>query len=230
MTIQRFWRSSFLLAAVLFIAIFSGDAQAVVIDLSLTTEPSLGTISTVVDVNGFSGELWTSEVIGFAPTTVDQGDQINLVVHFTGSQALQLTSGDFFFGNEEIDFVIRPLPGISVAGTSTLDALFGVGGDLDLALPFVQGFTTGGQLAGTATTDFTDTAFSFQGFSLATTYTLLTGGPVNVSSLELVAAADQVRIVQVPEPSMLALFVVALAAVGRRSNARKLPGSAGRRR
>ena len=215
---RRISVTGFAATLVFLLAITANQAQAGLISLSITTTPSSGTISIIDDAAGNSAEIWYSEVISFDPVSVAAGDQIGLEVHFGGGEEMTLESltGDFFSGREEIGFRIRPLPGISVAGQSTLTTLFGLSGDLDATLPNVNNFTTGNQLSGIALTDFTDTFFSFDGFLLDTTYSTLDGGPVTVSSIELFAMAERIGITTIPEPGTLVLLGIGLLGLGAR--------------
>jgi hypothetical protein len=187
--------------------------------LDLSTDPTLGVFQNVLDASNNPGVIWTSAPIAFDPIVVDQGDIITLKVTLTGGQSLELQSGAFFSGNEEISFTLLPLaPGTTLSASSTLTALSGVAGNLDATLPITTNFTTIGQIGGTAVADMTQTAFQFNDFQMETTLTSLTGGPVTLSSASVIAAASAVTLV--PEPASAFLVAGGLMLLGSRRTRR----------
>jgi hypothetical protein len=195
-------------------AIAAGSARAASFVVNVTADPALGTIVTDVDVSSNAGQVWTSAAIAIGPITLNQGDDLTVNVTFSGGLALQLQSGVYNSGLEEIDFTLLPLaPGTTVAASSTLSVLSGAAGDLDATLPITDNFTAIDRLGGTISEDLTDTSFQYAGWTMQTTYTSLTGGPVTISSIELVSAATTVAVV--PEPSTAALLVAGLVALAR---------------
>src|SRR5262245_37484460 len=176
----------------LWLVAFADGAQATSFVLNLTPDPSLGTIQNDVDVNLNVGQVWRSAVIPINPIMVNQGDDITVNVTFSGGQSLQLQSGAWFSGNEELYFLLLPLAaGTSISESSTLTSLAAVG-DLDAVLPIPDSASAINQISGGVTEDLTDTSFQFSGFSLHTTFTSLTGGPVSLSNVQLLAAANNV--------------------------------------
>ena len=217
-------RQAFQYGILLSTGLFCTSVYPAVFTLGLTADIFSGTITNSTDVDGNVGKVWRSAPLSFSPITIDQGDQLTLNVQFLADQSIEMISGAWFSGNEEIDFIAGPIAGISVAGSSTLNSFSGFSGSLIVTLPVSTSFSTSGQLAGTITRNLTDTAFSFQGFSLDTTYTTLTGGPVTISSLDLAVAASDIGLndTVVPVPAALWLFgsgLIGLIAVARRSQA-----------
>jgi hypothetical protein len=189
------------------------SAQATSFVLNLTTDPSLGTIQNDVDVSNNVGQVWKSTEISINQITMNQGDDITVNVTFLGGQSIQLQSGAWFSGNEELGFTLHPLaPGTTISESSSLTSLTAVG-DLDAVLPITVNGTAVDQISGDVTEDLTDTSFQFSGFSLQTTFTSLTGGPVTLSSVQLLAAANNVAVV--PEPSAAVLLGAGLLALAR---------------
>jgi hypothetical protein len=202
------------LLLLLCLASLADRAQATSFVLNVTTDPSAGTIQNDVDVSNNVGQVWRSVEIAIAPITVNQGDDITVNVSFSGGLALQLQSGAWFAGNEEIGFTLLPLaPGTAISESSTLTSLTGVGGSLDALLPITVNATAIDEIAGDVTADLTGTSFQFDGFSLQTTVTSLTGGPVTRSTLQLLVAANNVAVV--PEPSVAVLLGAGLLALAR---------------
>ena len=188
-------------------------ARATSFVLNLTPDPSLGTIQNDVDVSNNVGQVWRSAVIPINPIMMNQGDDITVNVTFSGGQSIQLQSGVWFSGNEELGFTLLPLaPGTSITESSTLTSLTAAG-DLDAVLPITDIATAVGQISGDVTEDMTNTSFQFSSFSLQTTFTSLTGGPVSLSNVQLLAAANNVAVV--PEPSTAALLGAGLLALAR---------------
>lgn len=222
---KRLFQRGFLVGALAAVSLVAAPASAAIITLDLTTDVFAGSVDSITDAGGFTGERWFSAPLSFTPITIDQGDQLNLNVLFSSGQGIELASGDFFSGNENIGFLERPVSGISLQGASTLNSFAGLFGDLDAVLPLTTNFSTSGQLSGTIVKDLTDTAFSYGGFSISTTYNVLTGGPATISSLKLFAAADDITLlrVAVTEPASLALMSLGLAGVAfsRRRRAKK---------
>jgi len=200
-------------------AITGGQARAGSFVLNLTTDPSLGAIQGVVDASANPGEQWTSAEIGFAPITLSQGDVLTLSIAFSGGLSLQLQSGVYNTGREVLDFDMLPIAAaIDLQASSTLSSFSGVAGDLDVALPVTSSFTAGGQITGVVAVDMTNTSFAFDGFTIETTYTSLTGGPVAISSVLLNATAEDVALV--PEPASALLLAAGLAILARLRAAR----------
>jgi hypothetical protein len=200
------------LALVCVAALASDRARAASFTLTLTTDPSLGTIADVLDASNNPGQVWTSAEIAFAPIQLDQGDDLTLNITLSGGLSIELESGAFFSGIEEVSFTLLPLaPGTAVSASSSLTSFSGLAGDLDLAFPINDVFSAVGQIGGVVAEDMTDTSFRFGGFEMVTTYTSLTGGPVTVSSVELIAAATVVNLV--PEPSAALLLLGGLLAM-----------------
>ena len=201
-----------LLAAGSLVAASSARATSFVVDVA--TDPSLGTIVVDVDVNNEPGQVWRSVVIPITPITVNQGDDVTVNATFSGGLALLLQSGAFEFGLEEIDYTFTPAAtGTTLSASSTLSVLTGVAGDLDAVLPITDSFTAIDQIGGTVTEDLTDTSFQYGGYTLKTTFTSLTGGPVTLTGIQLISAATQVAVV--PEPATGLLLAAGLAALGR---------------
>ena len=196
-------------------------ARATSFVLNLTPDPSLGTIQNDTDVNNNVGQVWRSAVIPINPIMMNQGDDITVNVTFSGGLSIQLQSGAWFSGNEELGFLLLPLaPGTGITESSTLSSL-AAAGDLDAVLPITDSGTAINQISGDVTEDMTDTSFQFSGFSLQTTFTSLTGGPVSLSNVQLLAAANNVAVV--PEPSAAVLLgagLLTLAAGGTRRRRR----------
>ncbi len=168
-------------------------AQAKSSVLDLTTDPALGTIHDTADVSLHIGQVWVSAEIPFAPITLNQGDDVTVNVTFSGGNSLGLQSGDFFSGNEELAFILHPLaPGTTIDESSVLTSLTVVSGTLVEMLPFTGSGTAVGQISGDVTRDMTIVSFAFSGFTIHTTFTSLTGGPVMLSSAQLLAAANNV--------------------------------------
>jgi hypothetical protein len=204
--------SALLLAGVA--ALAPGRSRATSFTLNLTTNPSLGTIQDINDVSNNPGKEWTSEQLAFSPIALNQGDDVTVNVSFSGGLALQLQSGAFFSGNEELGFILQPLaPGTSIAESSTLTSLTGVVGDLDAILPITASGTAINQISGDLAVNLTNTSLQFNGFQIHTTYTSLTGGPVTVSGVRLLAVGTNVAIV--PEPSTALLLAAGLVALAR---------------
>ena len=192
---------------------FADGARATSFVLNLTPDPSLGTIQNDVDVSNNVGQVWRSAVIPINPIMLNQGDDITVNVTFSGGQSIQLQSGAWFSGNEELGFLLLPLaPGTGITESSTLTALASAG-DLDAVLPITDIATAINQISGDVTEDLTDTSLQFSGFSLQTTFTSLTGGPVSLSNIQLLAAANNVAVV--PEPSAAVLLGAGLLALAR---------------
>lgn len=212
----------FLHVTLLVFGLSSAPASAAIITLDLTTDIFAGTVTNIVDVGGFAGERWESASLGFTPITINQGDQLNLNVLFSAGQNMELASGSYNSGREYVGFHKVPISSISLQAASTLTSFSGLTGDLDVALPFTSTFSGGNQLAGIAVSDMTDTAISFAGFSLSTTYTVLTGAPVTISDLNLFAAAEDITLstVLIPEPGTLALLIPGLLGAMRVSRRR----------
>jgi PEP-CTERM motif len=194
-------------------------AQATSFVLNVTTDPSTGTIQNDVDVSNNVGQVWKSSEIAINQIVVNQGDDVTVNVTFSGGQSIQLQSGAWFSGNEELGFTLLPLdPGTTISESSTLASLTGVVGALDATLPIDVNGTAIGEIAGDVAADLTGTSFQFDGFSLHTTFTSLTGGPVTLSSIQLLAAANNVAVV--PEPSVAVLLgagFIGLARLRKRS-------------
>ncbi len=215
-----------ILALLLILGFGSTTAAASVITLDLTADLFAGTITSITDVNNFSGEGWESASLSFAPITLNEGDQLNLNVLFAAGQSMTLASGNYDSGKEYVGFRNRPQPAISaLQAVSTLSSLSAVSGNLDASLPITSSFTTSNQLTGIAVGNYTDTAVSFGGFSLNTVYNTLTGAPVTLSSLELFAAAEDITLsrTSIPEPGTSALLLLGLLGVigaGRRQRGR----------
>ena len=196
------------------VAVAASSARGASFVVNVTADPSLGTIATDIDVSSNAGQVWTSAAIAIGPLTLNQGDDITVNVTFSGGLALQLQSGAYNSGLEEIDFTLLPLaPGTTVSASSTLSVLSGVAGDFDATIPITDTFTAIDRLGGTIAEDLTDTSFQYAGWTMQTTYTSLTGGPVTISSIQLVSAATTVSVV--PEPSTAALLVAGLVALAR---------------
>jgi hypothetical protein len=203
---------SALLAAGSIVAAGSARATSFVVDVA--TDPSLGTIVVDVDANNETGQVWRSLVIPITPITVNQGDDVTVNATFAGGLALLLQSGAFEFGLEEIDYTFTPAAtGTTLSASSTLSVLTGVAGDLDAVLPITDSFTAIDQIGGTVTEDLTDTSFQYSGYTLQTTFTSLTGGPVTLTGIQLISAATQVAVV--PEPTTGLLLAAGLAALAR---------------
>jgi hypothetical protein len=210
--------SALLLSALLLVgiaAIAPGRARASSLTLNLTTDPSLGTIHNVADASLNLGKQWTSEVIAFPPIALNQGDDVTVNVSFSGGFALALQSGAFFSGNEEFVFILQPdAPDTTIQQSSTLTSLTGVVGNLDALLPVdAMGADAGKISGGLLAVDLTNTSFQFDGFEIHTTYTSLTGGPVMLSEVQLIAAANNVAVV--PEPSANLLLAATLITLAR---------------
>src|SRR5262249_11832431 len=127
------------LLVLLWVAGLADSAEATSFVLNLTTAPSAGTIQTDVDVSNNVGHVWRSTEISIAPIMMDQGDDITVNVTFSGGQSLQLHSGAWFSGNEEVGFTLHPLAqGTSISESTTLTSLSGVGGALDAVLPLTS--------------------------------------------------------------------------------------------
>ena len=202
------------LLVLLWVAGLADGAQATSFVLDLTTDPSAGTIQTDVDASNNVGHEWRSVDIPITPIMVNQGDDVTVNVTFSGGQSLQLHSGAWLSGNELMAFTLHPLaPGTSITETTTLSSFSGVGGALDAVLPITSvGGTAINQISGDVFADLTGTSFQFDGFSMHTTYTSLTGGPVTLSSIQLLAGANDVAVV--PEPSVAVLLITGLTVLG----------------
>ena len=202
------------LLVLLWVAGLADGAQATSFVLDLTTDPSAGTIQTDVDASNNVGHVWRSAEIPITPIMMNQGDDITVNVTFSGGQSLQLHSGAWFSGNEEVAFTLHPLAqGTSISESTTLTSFTGVGGALDAVLPLTSLGTAINQISGDVVADMTSTSFQFAGFSMHTTYTSLTGGPVSLSSIQLLAGATDVAVV--PEPSVAALLITGLTVLAR---------------
>ena len=196
------------------LAALADRAQATSFVLNVTTDPSTGTIQNDVDVSNNVGQVWKSTVIPINPIMVNQGDDIIVNATFSGGKSIQLQSGAWFSGNEELAFTLLPLaPGTTISESSQLTLLTGVTGVLDAVLPVNSSGTAIDEIAGDVTANLTNTSFQFSGFSLHTTFTSLTGGPVTLSSVQLLAAATNTAVV--PEPSVAVLLGAGLVVLAR---------------
>ena len=210
-SIQRFLQLVLLLVT----GFVYAPLYAAVFTLDLTTNIFSGTVQNSTDAGGNVGKRWTSTPFSFSPVTLDQGDQLTLNIQFVADQSIEMISGAWFSGNENIAFLDGTFTGISVAGSSTLDSFVGLAGTLDAVLPVSTSFSSGNRIAGSIVNNLTDTALSFQGLSLNTNYTTLTGGPVTISSLELLVAADDIALNgTVPVPAAVWLFGSGLICLG----------------
>ena len=197
------------LLVLLWVVGLADGAKATSFVLNLTTDPSAGTIQTDVDASNNVGHVWRSAEIPIIPIMMDQGDDITVNVTFSGGKSLELHSGAWFSGNEEVAFTLHPLAqGTSINESTILTSFSGVGGALEAVLPLTSMGTAINQISGDVTADMTSTSFEFTGFSMHTTYTSLTGGPVTLSSIQLLAAANDVAVV--PEPSVAVLLITGL--------------------
>ena len=161
------------------------------------------------------GQQWTSAAIAFPSITLNQGDDVTVNVSFSGGLALQLLSGVFSSGNEQLVFILQPSAlGTTLEQSSTLTSLTGVVGNLDATLPVTAtGAAAGAINGGLLAVDLTHSSLQFNGFQIHTTYTSLTGGPVPVSEAQLLAVAMNVAVV--PEPSTALLLAVGLTTLAR---------------
>jgi hypothetical protein len=201
-------------------AIAADRARAASFPLNLSTDPSLGTIQSVVDASNNPGKQWTSAAITFPSITLNQGDDVTVNISFSGGLALLFQGGAFLSGNQVLGFTLQPLaPGTTDGESSTLTSLIGVVGSLDATLPITNMGTSSGRIGGTILATLTNTSFQFNGFEIHTTYTSLTGGPVTLSGVRLDAESTNVAVV--PEPSTALLLATgALGLAVRRHRAR----------
>jgi hypothetical protein len=189
------------------------------VDLSITADLSSGLISTLTDVNGITGERYTSAYIPINPFTLYASSAVHLHLSFLPNQYLQLTSGQYNFSQEYMGFsFLNPQPwGAAMTEETRLTSISGTSGDMIATLPLINvgtGTLNGSSASGLSIANFTDTSFSFTGWDMYTMF-LQIEGPVTVSGINFFAVATNVAVfpASVPEPFLLHMLGVGAAAL-----------------
>lgn len=195
----------------LIITTFSSNLSANFIDLgTLSLDVSQGNERAVVDVYGVSGVYWDSEIINFDGIKISEGDTIRVGFEFLDGQSLELIDGDYYVGNEIVQYR-QVAPGMQIT-TATSVSFTGVEGEL-LAPGIFSSQGVASFFNGTIGRNMTNSAFSFRDIHFETEIISLENAQ-ELSNLRLSIGGSEINRHSVPEPFSITLLALGLAALG----------------